>query len=681
MPFSAVGIVIVMLVVAMLGHAAWSRHQRSLNVVEDASSSALLTIAMSVQNDLRAAVRYAVYRALWEVSKNADDYGSDGARELAIESLAAGYFAERMDALPIVYKQHDARIELELGISSGRPAFDLREGEGGYAWATARLPSRARVRISSWDNSLVLELPCENLEVFIDSRYFLLQRRMGEFIDGLGSVGTKWAVMEYTAAWAGAWLRGKVTMSASRSKAFFELAWAAHELDIFGSADYVATVGGLIDATAGTGETSEDILYDLSNTVVVTPLRTADVKAMGEYVDRALEALAEASTALMEAKGHVLRASDALTQKPENMDNIGPALENAQAALGDAIGSVTRVRNHVSEADQQFEQLIDFTVRSAGQNMAMGALHESLVERMREDYPSPREQVAWGARGTLVKLDNLEMILSAFAREVGAVDTITELEDLMTRLLDEITSSVQGLHAEPAPKRWVEFTSYAEPGSYEGKPPESVGKMAPVYIDGEGDGTIGNLKIILQNTRNNLNEMRRLAGRTEPALDEIKSAEIDEALRQKLELNAGDSSSIDREQLYELLPPPPIQSQPRLSVFHNFTIKKVRYSREDPAGWFGSPTPTPIPLWFIGVTLWWAQWDITLELEDGIIEEIFDFDNPTLPLTHEAMGEEFIAHKPLAYRHEVSSNMFNVRLVIISLKPFSISDGFLKWLD
>ncbi len=682
MLFSTAGIVIVMLVVAMLGHATWSRYQRSLNVVEDASSSALLTIAMSVQNDLRAAARYAVYRALWEVSKNADDYGSDGARELAIESLAAGYFAERVDALPTVYKQHDARIELELETSSGRPAFDLREGDGGYAWATARLPSRARVRVSSWDNSLVLELSCENLEVFIDSRYFLLQRRMREFIDGLGSVGTKWAVMEYTAAWAGAWLLEKVTMSASRSKAFFELAWAEHELDIFGSADHVATVGGLIDTTAGTGETSEDILSDLFNTtVVVTPLRTADVEAMGEYVDRALEALAEASTALMEAKEHVRRGSDALTQKPENMNNIGPALENVQAALGDAIGSVTWARNHVSEADQQFEQLIDFIARSAGQNMIMGALHESLVERTRGDYPSPREQVTWGVKGTLAKLDNLEIIISTLARGVGADDTIAELEDLMTDLLNKITSSVQGLLAEPVPKRWVEFTSYAEPGSYEGEPPESVGKIAPVYIDGEGDGTIGALKIILQNARNNLDEMKGLAGRAEPALDEIKSAEIDEALRQKLEMNARDFSSINREQLYELLPPPPIQSQPGLSVFHNFNIKKVRYSREDPAGWFGLPTPTPIPLWFIGVTLWWAQWDITLELEDGIIEEIFDFDNPTLPLTHEAMGEEFIAHKPLAYRYEVSNNMFNVRLVIISLKPFSISDGLLKWLD
>ncbi len=674
MPFSAAGIVIVMLVVAMLGQAAWSRHQRSLNAVDDASSSALLTIITSVQNDLRAAARHAVYRALWEVNKDADNYGSDEARELAIESLAAGHFAELTAALPNVYRQHDVRIELELGTSSARPTFDLWEDDGGYAWATARLPSQARVRVSSWDNSLVLELPCENLEVFIDSRYFLLQRRMREFIYGLGSVGTNWGVMEYISAWTGAWLEGKVTMSASRSKAFFELAWAAHELGIFGSADYMATVGGLIDTTAGTGETSEDILSNLSDTaVVVTPLRAADVETMGEYVDHALEALTGASTALTEAKEHAQRANDALIQTPENTDNIGPALENVQDALGDAIASVAQARDRVSEVSRYFEQLVDFTAHSAGQNVVMGTLHESLVERMREDYPSPREQVTWGVEGTLAKLDDLETNISAFVQEVIADNTIAELEDLMTDLLDEITSSIQGLLAEPAPKRWVEFTSYAKPGSYEGEAPESVGETAPVYIDGEGGGTIGALKIILQNARNNLDEMKGLAEGAEPAPDEIKSVEIDEALRQKLGLNAGDFLSTDREQLYELLPPPPIQSQPGLSVFHDFSIKEVRYGREDPAGWFGSSSPTPIPLWFIGVTLWWAQWDITLELEDGTIEEVFDFDNPTLPLTHEAMGEEFITHKPLAHRREVSRNTFNFRLVIISLRSFSIS--------
>ncbi len=674
MPFSAAGIVIVMLVVAMVGQAVGLRHQRSLNTVDDASSSALLTIAISVQNGLRAAARYAVYDALWAVSKDADSYVNDEARELAIKSLAAGYFAERVAALPNAYAKHDARIELKLGDSNSQSIFNLREGDGGYTLADVRLPKGTRVKISSWDNSLVLELPCEGLKAFIDSRYFLLQERMRAFISRIGSVSTNWAIMEYVSAWAGAWLGGNVKLNVSRSKAFFELAWAAHEFDIFGSADYTATVIGLTSVAADMNETSEDILSNLSSTtLIVSPVKAVDVAAMHEYIDRALEALAEASSGLAGAKEHAQLANDVLAKIHENIDNANSALEKMRTALWNAVVSVAQAQNHVSEVGQHFEQLINFITRSADQNLTMGSLRESLVERMREDYPSTQEQVTWGVRGILAKLNNLETNISAFAQEVGADSTVAGLENSMMDLLDEITSSVQELLAEPAPKRWVEFTSYAEPGSYEGEPPESVRETAPVYIDGERGGTISTLKIILQNARNNLDEMKGLAGRVEPTPDEIKSVEIDEALKQKLELNAGNFSGIDREQLYELLPPPPIQSQPGLSVFHDFSIKEVRYEREDPAGWFGSPTPTPIPLWFIGVTLWWAQWDITLELEEGAIEEIFDFDNPTLPLTYDAMGEEFITHKPLAYRHEMLSNTFNFRLVIISLRPFSIS--------
>ncbi len=674
MPFSAAGIVIVMLVVAMVGQAVELRHQRSLNTVDDASSSALLTIATSVQNDLRAAARYAVYDALWVVSKDADNYVSDETRELAIESLAAGYFSERVAALPNAYAKHDVRIEFKPGDSNSQPPFNLREGDDGYALADVRLPKGTRVKISSWDNSLVLELPCEGLEAFIDSRYFLLQERMQAFISRISNVSTNWAMMEYISTWAGAWLSGNVKLNVPRSKAFFELAWAAHELDIFGSADYTATVIGLTSAAADVNEASEDILSDLFNTkLIVSPVRAVDVDAMHEYIDRALEALTEASSALTEAKKHVQRANDALAQIHENMENANPALENLQTVLWGAVVSVARARNHVSEVDQHFEQLINFTTRSAGQNVIMEVLNESFVGRTRGDYPSPQEQVTWGVRGTLAKLDDLEINIRTSVQEVGAEHTIAELKELMPDLFDEITSSLQGLLAEPAPKCWVGFTSYAEPGSYEEKPPDPVGETVPLYIDGEEDGTIGALKIVLQNAGKNLDEMKEIAERIEPTSDEIKSVEIDEALRQKLVLNAEDFSNIDREQLYELLPPSPIQPQPGLSVFHDFSIKEVRYEREDPAGCFGSPTPTPIPLWFIGVTLWWAQWDIILELEDEAIEEIFDFDNPTLPLTHEVMGEEFITHKPLAYRHEMSGNTFNFRLVIISLKPFSIS--------
>ncbi len=674
MSFSAAGIVIVILVIAMVGQTVELRHQRSLNTVDYASSSSLLTLATSVQNDMRAAMQYAVYDALWDVSKNANSYVNDKVRKLAIKSLATKYFTERIAALPNAYAKHDARIELDLGDTNAQLIFNLWEGDGGYTLADVRLPKGTCVEVSSWDNSLILELPCDNLEAFIDSRYFLLQDRMRAFISGIGNVSKNWTVMEYVSAWAGAWLNGNVKLDISRSKAFFELAWAAHELNIFGSADYTATVIGLTNASADSNETSGDIISNLfNNTLIVSPVKAVDVDEMRGYIDHALEALTEASSALAGAKEHVQHANDLLAQIHETMDNANSKLENVQIALEGAVASVAQARNHVSEVSQHFGKLINFITRSADQNLIMGTLRESLVNRMREDYPSPQEQITWGVRGILAKLNNLETNISNFAQEVDAENTAVGLKNSMTNLLDEITFSAQELLAEPTPKRWVEFTNYAKPGSYEGEPPEPARETAPVYIDGEWEGTISALKLILQNAKNNLDEMKGLAGRVEPAPDEIKNIEIDEALKQKLELNAENFSGINREQLYELLPPPPIQSQPGLSVFHDFEIKEVKYEREDPAGWFGSPTPTPIPLWFIGVTLWWAQWDITLELENGAIEEIFDFDNPTLPLSYDMLGNEFITHKPLAYRHEMPSNTFNFRLVIISLKPFSIS--------
>lgn len=679
MPFSAVGVVIVLLVVAMVGQAVGLRHQRSLNTVDDASSSALLTIATSVQNDLRAAARYAVYDALWGVSKDADNYVGDEARKSAIESLAARYFAKQIATLPNAYAKHDARVEFELGDSDVQPVFNLREGGGGYVLVNVMPPKGTRVKISSWDNDLVLDLPCENLEIFIDSRYFLLQRKMQEFIDGLDSVGTSWVVMEYISAWAGAWLRGKVTLSTSRSKSFFELAWAGHELGTFGSADYAAAALGIVNATAGTSEASGSILSELSNpTLTITPIRAADVETMKGYLDRALEALTEASAALGGAREYVRRAMDEVVGFPENFDNLAQVFENARGMLEKSKTSVGRAQTHVLGAGQQFKELVDFTARTAEQNVLMAALHESLVTQIGGDfidgtYPSPREQVAWGVGGADAKLVALEARTSAITQLVHANGDIPQLENILTNFYGEISTSIQNLLTEPAPKRWVEFDCYAEPESYEGEPPGATRERAPIYIDDEQDGTIGGLKAILRKARNNLNTMGALAGANEPALDEIESIEIDESLKQKLELDVSGLFNIDREQLYELLSPPPVQPEPGLSVFHDFNIKDPSYRREDPAGWFGSSTATPIPLWFIGITLWWAQWDITLELEDGAIEEVFDFDNPTLLQTHEFPDGPVDVHKPLAYRRELPDKTFNFRLVIISLRPFSMS--------
>lgn len=668
MPFSAAGALIVLLVIAMLGQASWSQHQRALCIIDDASSAALLTSAACIQNDLRHAARYATYRAIWEVSKQADAYGNDESRKQTLEWLATRYFMEQATKLENLYNQHDLRIELEVPSSSAWRLLDLKQAEDGYARAEAKLPIGTCVKISSWDNNFVLNLPCENFGTFIDSRYFLLQERMRAFIDGLGSVNTSWAIMEYISAWVGAWLKGEVDMNSSRSRAFFEIAWAAQEFWTFGSADYVAAAKGLADAAKGAGETNDGMLSELSDaTLTVTPLRVAELERMRGYTDLALGALDEASAALGSVREQVKCAKE-ISEIIENFDNAGSALENIQRALEGAAFEVTRTRTCVLESSQRFNELVDFTAKAGEQNVVLAAVHEGLCTRPREDCPSSQEQVAWGVEGIDTKLIELQ---DAIAQAEGE-ENFGRLAESLKNLQELTDATVESLLAEPIPKRWVEFNSYAEPCSYEGAPPEPTKEVAPIYIDGPQDGTIGATVKVIEGVRSNIDKMEGLSERVEPSPIELEDVNIDEALRQKLELDNSELFGVDREQLYELLPPPPIQAQPGLSVFHEFSIKDVMYRREDPAGWFGLPGPTPIPLWFIGVTLWWAQWDVTLELEEGAVEEIFDFDNPTLPIAREVFGKGVIAHKPLAYRHGVPNEPFNFRLVIISLRPFSI---------
>jgi hypothetical protein len=95
----------------------------------------------------------------------------------------------------------------------------------------------------------------------------------------------------------------------------------------------------------------------------------------------------------------------------------------------------------------------------------------------------------------------------------------------------------------------------------------------------------------------------------------------------------------------------------------------VSYQRGDLAGKCGFPNATPIPLWFIGVTLWWGQWETKIQLEPGATEEIFDFDNPVLPQLH---GTDYV-HKPLAYRWGMPENTWGINVIVISLMPFTIS--------
>jgi hypothetical protein len=677
MPFTAVGVIIVMLVVAMVGRAALSCHERSVYSINGAESDAVLTSITGIQNDMRQVAKYAVYKALWDVSKHAEDYADATARERAIENIASNYFSEFVGELPKNYQHSDARVELEVPNSVGDFLLHLAPTEGDFVSADVKLPKQTRIRAGTWDNSLVVTLPCENFDVFVDSRYYLLQDRMGEFIgNGFEEIRETWRNLEYILAWAGAWLSTGVNLNDARSRAIFELAWAGQELETFGSADYIATAIGLCGASGS----SNDVLSTISNHPSVIPLRAVDVDAMNESIDRAIGCLSSASTDLTATKRHLVYAKDDIIRVPDNAENTA-LIENARIELEAAVASISQSKNCVRDARQQFNQLVEFIAQAARSDVVMAAIHDSITRRtIRSDYPSLQEQVIWGAAGTDNKISELEAMAQTQLQIISA-GNILLIKNSMPSFYDRAEALIQSLLSEPSPKRSVEFDSYAEPGASD-VGAEPTRNTVPVYIDSEQDGTIGAVKIVLQNTKANLEKMRTLSEMTEPSSSELQDVDIDEGLKQKLGADTRGFLGIDRERLYELLPPAPIRDQPGLSVFHNFEISRVSHEREDPAGrLFGqNAPPTPIPLWFIGLTLWYAQWEITLELANDPVEEIFDFANPTLPRSHElaeVLGNKVVVdvHKPLAYRYEAPNRSFSFKLIIISLRGFSIAQS------
>lgn len=681
MPFTAVGVIIVMLVVAMVGRAAWSQHERSVYSINGAESDAVLTSIAGIQNDLQHVARYAMYKALWDISKCADNYNDAATREQAIENRALRYFSEFAEELPRNYQNSDARVELEIPNATRDSSFDLR-AEGDFVSANVRLPRKTQICASTWDNGLTVTLPYENFDVFVDSRYYLLQNRMEDFMNnGLEWIRETWRNIEYLLAWAGAWTSWGVNLNEARSKAIFELAWAKQELGTFGSADYIATAMKLLGIGEGNGG-SEDVLSTISNPPEAVPLRAVDIEAMKGFIDRALGCLSSASSDLITAKARLANAKESAIQIPDNEENTA-LIENGRGELEAALDKFSQSKNRVREACQQFDQLVEFTAQAAGNDVIMAAIYDSLTQQtrgnyVRGDYPPLQEQVAWGAAGAENKISELEAMVQS-QLQIASSDNIALIKNSISNLYTQAETRVQNLLIEPSPKRWVEFDVYDEPGACDETPSPTSGAV-PVYIDGTQDGTIGAIEVVLQSVNSNLEKIRIISETTEPSPDELQDVEIDEELEQKLRTDTNGFLGIDREGLYELLPPPPIRDQLGLSVFHDFNISSVRYAREDPAGrLFGQNAP-PTPIWLVFFTLWYAQWEITLEIQDNPIEEIFDFANPTLPRTHELaeiLGNKIVAdvHKPLAYRYEAQRKTFSFKLILISLRGFSIAQS------
>jgi len=364
----------------------------------------------------------------------------------------------------------------------------------------------------------------------------------------------------------------------------------------------------------------------------------------------------------------------------ENLDAKRHLLENIREELNHAIQGVNRALAQVQEAQRQFQLFLNFVESKCGSNVTMLQLYDGLTSSS-GGYPAPAQRISLGVEGVEGRLTELGERIDAQIQRIQSSGELGNLENSLSQLHDYIRVRVHELLAGPAPKYQESYEEYPDPSTYDPEEdPSPTTRNANVYIVERDDGTISTLDATLKDVKTSLDEMGDVAESIEREQGELIDAEIDEELVQMLlditSTQSEQSAEFDREQLYELLPPTPIRSQPGLSVFHEFDIKDVEYRRVDPCGRLGgaSAPPTPIPLWFIGLTLYWAQWDVTLELKDEPIEQIFDFPNPTLPrpLLEEAGTELVKIHKPLGYRFELPPTSFSFTLLIISPRYFSI---------
>ncbi len=630
MPFSVVGVFLVVLVLGMAGHSAWARHQRATETIGGSEASELRKIMEEVQANLRSALKRSVQRALVDVCEGAQDFNDDE-RRTEIEIAAANNFSDEISALADAYSANDGRVRVE--ISAERPIVWISETENGFAVANGMMPRNSHLILKSLNNSLETECSLGLVRTFVDSRYFLLQDRMNDFIENKGTVNDVWGVMEYLRGWGEAWVGGHVHLDNKIDRALFQAAWSVHEYSSFGSCDYWGAALDLADA-------AKDVL---AGKVVVSPIDGSDVAEMKKFVGGSLDEVAGAEKNLDNVLIVLREAGDAL------LENL--PFENFRRILSDAAENIAGAILKIGKAEEKFSALLGYVLKKSDNDVMMYSIFDGLTGRLLDnDLPSPKEQVGWcvqGIRDALSEIENEIENLSGEAMECAE------------NILGAIRGKIENLRATPVATGQVVLESYDE-GSL-----EKTENLVPVYVTENSGKTISSVKNVFDGLAQNLDELLRLPEKM-GIKENVEIPGLDGILREKLTADPLEIN-FDRENFYKILPPTPISENPGISVYHELDIENVKHERGDITGRLGLSEATPIPLPFLNITIYWGQWKTTVCLGDSV-EEVLDFENPTA-LVQSNLGQ---IHGPLAYRWEIPDNKFGVEVVVLSLRPFRI---------
>lgn len=736
-PLASIGLIFLILVVSVSAYYQWSEHRVKMNFVHGSAISSSTSSVVNNRKDMERQALEALYEALWRVGKIGDNYDG-GSQKLAVERLWVKNLRERLSA--IVASGENMSLPPWLKLGSGDLKAKLERENGGYPRARVELPEGTSIFGSLPDNSFFISLPCENIEVSADARFFLLEDRMSDFKGDLGEVELRWKFAEYALAYAQAWAGKEIKLSEERSRILFQLAWASHEIDKFGSADFPAVMEDISSFPY-----VEQILHGYDPDVVVKPLKKKDVQNLKRKIDLSLSQLRfsadrlgivvseieeifnfrpenwikDMSSRFSDLYSEVGEKSDRYLRRefrricenfsfiyrfPESQaDKAVRALKAAEGALENSRNqfmSALDLMDRISEKNPLAQQLYeDFT--RVGTPPGIVAQFKAGVGDVHREIDLLREKI-WRLKESFFPPDNLEekfpsnlprrfessleednkelarKILSessflateSFNEFMAVNNYLVDFRDFYRELKNEYLAQLKA----PKPNWENEYEDYPRPGENYERSPER--KSVKKYVIYRGEGTIGGVENVLESVRSDLELLEDMARRFESERERLQKFELDEDLREKLEgeWNFHIPRTLTREETYELSPPEPLRWNPGLSVYHEVDIEDVSFDREDPAGWVGgdSAPPTPIYLWFINVTLYWAQWNVVVNLEEPLVEEIFDYRNQVIPRPI-VEGSINYVHKALPNRQEFRRSEFSFRLIVLSLRPFGIS--------
>ncbi|MEM2877932.1 MAG: hypothetical protein QXG10_00035 [Candidatus Hadarchaeales archaeon] len=594
-PMSAAAVLMLLIAIAFAAQAM--RYGISRSDPESASAHELICAGSAVRSQINWALRCAGYRAMYEVSSEAWKF-SRSERLRMMEGLTLRYLSEGLMDLSSC-DLFDSRLKLEL--NSPPQAVSFTEKREGDVQLTAIMPESARLNMTSSDGMTRISMPLEDISATLDSRYFLLQDLMDNFVNRLGDANTYWGAAEYLAAWSEAWGTGIVKPNTGRSTALFETAWALHEMNVLGSADCSAWVSGAVQSLISLPQIQFGLeyLYELEG-----------------WMEDSLEKISDLERGIDEALGLL---NDALGCAENRAIFI---VENAAEKLTSAIDGLLGLKN-------AFRLMVD---HGAGD-----ALSERLISGLVEGIPgsdlSPSEQLISGFDGLIEKLE----------RAVESLESAT-FENGMRHVIERVACDVENILMVSGAVRSLSLR-------------DALGNLnsVPVYVDSPRDSTLPRLRSLLERMSGEMEELKSIVdfpGELTDLFSELRPSQ----------------NAPDREDLFSIFPSEPLRKEPGVSAYHNLRVSGVSYSREDLAGLAGSQMATPVPLWFIGVTVWWGQWESTLDLDEGSVETIFDCRNRTVPAVTKLGG----AHVPLGYRWEFDDE-FRIRVVVASLRPFAIT--------